>query len=164
MLQKILKTLNLQLLLIIFSAAALLGAYISQYVFDMEPCILCLYQRIPHFVVIFLASISLKMDGMAASITVFLSGLVLLVGAAIAGYHVGVENGIFEMSSGCTDIIASGSFEEMRNAVLGSPSVPCDKPQFVFLGISMAGYNLIYSTVFAFITLMSSASAFRSMK
>ncbi|HEY9164284.1 MAG TPA: disulfide bond formation protein B, partial [Magnetovibrio sp.] len=38
-------------LLAAVGAGALVMAYVAQYGFDLEPCILCLYQRIPYALV-----------------------------------------------------------------------------------------------------------------
>ena len=46
-------------LLLASSSLALCLAYISQYIFGYQPCILCLYQRIPFFIIVFLSAIGL---------------------------------------------------------------------------------------------------------
>jgi hypothetical protein len=43
------------ILLFLGSGLALIGALISQYIFDYQPCILCIYQRIPFGVIILLS-------------------------------------------------------------------------------------------------------------
>ncbi len=146
---------NISLFLLIFSVSSLSAAYISQYEFGLFPCMLCLYQRIPFFFVAIVSALSLFIKGKLKLILVSLCGLALLVGAGIAFYHVGVEQGKFELSSGCdlNDAIPS-TIEEMTQQLLGKPHVSCDKPQFVFMGISMAGYNFLFSAMVGFTTLL----------
>ena len=138
-----------------FSVAALFFAYISQYIFGMEPCMLCLYQRIPYFLVIILSALSLFVRGNVRLILFSICGAILLAGGAIAFYHVGIEQGVFELSSGC-DVGAAlpSTLEEMTSQIMGKPNVECDKPQFVFMGISMAGWNFFFSSAIGVITLL----------
>lgn len=147
---------HISIFLLLFSLASLAFAYTSEHVFGLLPCILCVYQRIPYFVVILFALLSLLLKGRKRMILVALCGVVLLAGAGIAAYHVGVEHGKFHLDGGCesTGPVPS-TLEEMRNQLIGKPAAPCDKPQFIFLGISMAGWNFFFSSlVGAYILLM----------
>jgi disulfide bond formation protein DsbB len=150
---------NITLFLLLFSVLALAGAYTSQYVFGMEPCILCLYQRIPYFFVILLSTASLfvRRSQKLRLFMIALCGVALVVGGGIAFFHVGVESGKFSLTDGCdigSEAVPS-TLEEMTTQLLGKPNVPCDKPQFVFLGLSMAAWNFLFSTSFGFITLIN---------
>jgi disulfide bond formation protein DsbB len=131
-----------------FSALSLILAYVSQYGFGLQPCILCLYQRVPHAiaVVLGLAAFFLRKTR-AYPAMLALCGLTFFVGAGIAFYHVGVERGVFEMTAKCQGMIDDSklTFEELQAALLATPHVPCDKPQFVFLSVSMAGWNMLFS-------------------
>lgn len=145
---------HISIFLILYSIAALVFAYTSEHMFGLLPCILCVYQRIPYFVVIFLGLLSLMFKGKVRLFLVALCGLTFIIGAGIAIYHVGVEHGKFQMEGGCesTDPTPS-TLEEMRNQIIGKPAAPCDKPQFVFLGISMAGWNFFFSSFIGLYTL-----------
>jgi disulfide bond formation protein DsbB len=149
---------NISLFLLLFSVLALASAYTSQYAFGMEPCILCLYQRIPYFVIIILSSISLFIKKMQRlrMLLVCLCGISLLVGGGTAFFHVGVERGIFSLTDGCEigQEEVPSTLEEMTTQLMGKPNVPCDKPQFVFLGLSMAAWNFLFSSSFGLITLV----------
>ena len=137
---------HISLFLVLISVASLGFAYISEHVFGLLPCVLCIYQRIPYFVVIALGLLSLVFKGKIRLILVVLCAFSLLTGAGIAMYHVGVEHGKFQLENGCesTDP-APSTLEELRNQLIGKPVVPCDKPQFVFLGLSMVGWNFFFS-------------------
>lgn len=145
---------HISIFLIIISAVALGFAYISEHVFGLLPCILCIYQRMPYFVIIALSALSLAFKGRVRLALIALCGLTFLVGAGIAAFHVGVEKGKFHMETACVDTNpAPTTLEEMRNQIIGKAAAPCDKPQFVFLGISMAGWNFFFSAFSAFFTL-----------
>jgi disulfide bond formation protein DsbB len=147
-------------LLLVFSTFSLLGAYISEYWFGMLPCHLCLYQRIPHFIVILLALLALWFysKNKPYNWVSLLGGVFILIGALIAAYHTGVEQGIIIMDTSCADTLApaSNTLEEMRRQLLATPGVPCDKPQFVFLGLSMASWNMLLSLAVGIIVLVTS--------
>ena len=73
--------------------SALAAAYTAQYGFGLEPCILCLYQRVPYAVALglgLLGLVALRPAGLQP-LLVLIAGLGFLAGAGIAGYHVGVE-------------------------------------------------------------------------
>src|SRR5690606_26210528 len=109
----------------------------------------CVYQRWPY-----VATIALGLAGFAlarrhpaaARIALGLAGLTFLVGGGIAGFHVGVEQGWWQGTSGC-GAPASGTgggamtLEQLRAQVLAAPVVRCDEVPWSLLGISMAGYN-----------------------
>ena len=38
---------DVYLLIFVASSLAIIGAYVAEFVFHLQPCILCIYQRIP---------------------------------------------------------------------------------------------------------------------
>lgn len=137
------------------SAATLGAAYAFQYVGGLEPCALCLYQRVPYGVVIALTAATALFAGLlgrrGVAAAALASALAFLAGAAIAGFHVGVEQHWWEGLSACggggggADL----SIEELKAQILAAPVVRCDEVPWSLLGISMAGYNLLASLAFA---------------
>ena len=78
------------------STLALASAMTAQYVFSLQPCDLCLFQRAPYVITTILGTTGLffavkKKRPKVAAFAVFLSALVFAVGAGIAFYHHGVE-------------------------------------------------------------------------
>lgn len=156
---------NLPVFLVLFSAGSLVAAFTSQYMFGLEPCILCLYQRLPFFAVLFLSLLSLITTRKTRLILVGMCGVLLLAGASIAVYHVGVERGTFEMADGCVDTGGTpSSIEEMTKQLMGAPSVPCNEVQFSFLGLSMAAWNMLFSSFFGVVTLMMAINGFKALR
>jgi disulfide bond formation protein DsbB len=136
-------TVSLALALI---AALLLATVLAlQYLAGLEPCPLCIWQRYPHLVVVALGLIGWRrrprdMLGLIA--------LVLLVGAGIAAYHVGVEQGWVALPAGCAAGQGATSVEELRQMLAEAPPA-CDQVSFTLLGLSLAGWNLLGSLVMA---------------
>ena len=134
----------------------LILAYISQYGFGLEPCILCIYQRIPYAIMaaIVVALLIIKKP-ITQWVWVFLI-LGILAELAIAGYHVGVEQGIITEGVGCTEEVQATSIEQLRAQLFEKPNIACDKPQFEFIGLTMAAWNCLYAfAVLIFMVLYS---------
>lgn len=128
------------------SVTALTAAFISQYVFGMYPCYLCLWQRIPYAVVILLsimgAIATKQMGAKYGAFNIALCGVAFIINSVIAFFHVGVEQAWW--SSGCSvPDLANLSPEEMMAAIQSAPAVSCADIPFELFGISMAGYNVI---------------------
>ncbi len=139
---------NKTLTLFSFSCiAALFAAYISEYFFGLKPCALCLYQRIPFFSIVFLLVFAYLFFRNSQKILKFIGYvcvLLFILNAAIGAYHVGVEEGFFELTQKCQDNIEAKSITELKMAIKFSSLAKCDDVQFRFLGLSMAGWNVIY--------------------
>jgi disulfide bond formation protein DsbB len=132
-------------LLLILSITPIAGALLSQYGFGLKPCDLCIWQRIPYFVIIFFALISV----IKPNLKLFLISTVIiihafLIDAGIAFYHVGVEKHWW-IHGDCASTLDMSSMEALRKSILSTPAVRCDEVQFEFLGLSMAGWNFIYA-------------------
>lgn len=127
------------------SVALLGGAFISQYVFGLPPCEMCLWQRWPHAGAILVGLVALVMPSRLLAV---LGGALLLTTAAIGVYHVGVEQGIFEGITECTSSegisgLDVGDLLDPTKEV-GPPLVRCD--QATYIGpISMAAWNALLS-------------------
>jgi disulfide bond formation protein DsbB len=135
--------------LAISSIFALVFAYISQFVFGHEPCILCLYQRKPFFVIIAIATLcflffkSDKSKNIALRLCVF----ILAINCAIAFYHVGVEQKIFAGPTTCSsnnNLNEITNLAELEAALAQTKAVRCDQPTFFLLGLSMAAWNFLF--------------------
>lgn len=134
------------LILMLFAAfVALIFAYISQYIFGYQPCILCLYQRIPFFIIIIFAAVGI-VSKKFSKVLLICCLLLLAINAGIAIYHVGVEQKIFAGPSVCSssDLNNFDDIEELRRAITKTKAIRCDEPQFFFLNLSMAAWNFLY--------------------
>jgi len=133
------------------STALLLGALAFQYLGGLAPCHLCLLQRWPHAaaIVIGLLILAWPKRGLA-----LLGALVVLVGAGIALYHVGVEQHWWAGPTTCTaPEPGAQSSGELLDQILATPVVLCDQVAWSLWGISMAGWNAFASLVLAFLWL-----------
>ncbi|WP_119420059.1 disulfide bond formation protein B [Desertibaculum subflavum] len=131
------------------SVAMLAGAFYFQYVMGLAPCPLCIWQRWAYAppILIGLAGILLPQH---ARPLVLLAGLAFLAGAGIAGFHTGVELGWWQGLAECSGTTGGAtSLEDLRKQLMAAPLVRCDEVPWSFIGISMAGWNMIAQVGFA---------------
>jgi disulfide bond formation protein DsbB len=140
-------TVSARFLALIVPLALLGGAYISQYVFGLYPCEMCWWQRYPHFAAIALALIGLFQPGQR--LWVWLAGIAILTSGLIGGFHAGVEYGWWEGITGCATVAETGG--DPLAAILDAPIVRCDVAPWTLLGISLAGFNALVSTLSALV-------------
>ena len=135
--------------------AALCIAWLAQYGFGLAPCELCYWQRYGYWAAIVLGVIAILQPRRTARRTValWLLALAFAATAAIAVFHVGVEQKWWEGFTSCTGPSTAGlSAEELQQAILNAPIVRCDTPAWTMFGISMAGYNIVYALALAAFT------------
>jgi len=129
------------------SGALLLGAFAFQYIGDLPPCKMCIWQRWPHGIAIFLG---LLLFGLPVRPVASLGFLVVLVGAGIAFFHAGVEQLWWEGPSTCTSgSVAGMSTEDLLDQIMNAPLVRCDEIPWSLFGLSMAAWNGVISLVAA---------------
>ena len=135
------------------AVTALALAFIGQYGFDLYPCVLCIYQRWPFVIVAglcLLAANPAMRTGKAARWILLLCAGVLAVNAAIAVYHVGVEQHWWAGSEACVGKTgATQTLAQLRAQIMSAPVTRCDEIAFSLFGVSMAGYNVLFAFVLA---------------
>ena len=132
-------------IIFIISLLSLLTALYIEFFLGYKPCKLCSYQRIPYLIAIFLTflgiSYSKNFIWLYALLLIFFSSFLL------SGYHLGIEQEIFEEFSGCTgnslDIIDKNELLKMLNSQLNS----CKNVDFRIFGLSLAAINFLLSSL-----------------
>ena len=133
---------NLYILLLLISSASLLFAYCVEYVMQLTACPLCIYQRFPYLIFIMLSIISLsdsKNYNKYYIVTAIFASL-------LAGYHTGIERGIFELSSFCTPLVSINDnvlVNDFKKMLYNQQLGMCNKPALVIFNLSMTEWNLL---------------------
>jgi disulfide bond formation protein DsbB len=133
------------------AAAAPLFAMGSEGWWGLAPCALCLWQRWPYWVAAGVAAPAVVLPGRWRAVALGLAGVAVLASGAVAGLHVGVEQGWWPSPlPGCAAPRASGaarSVEDLMRGLAAAPSKPCDEPTYLLPGVplSMAAMNLVYA-------------------
>ncbi|MEO6198321.1 MAG: disulfide bond formation protein B [Sphingomicrobium sp.] len=123
------------------------GALASQYVGGLHPCEMCYWQRWPHgagIVFALLAFGSPATSSKARNLTLA-AALAITISGIIGVYHAGVEARIFEGFTTCTALTTGGSTADLLKQITSAPLVRCDQVQWSLFGISLAGWNAIFS-------------------
>ena len=139
-------------------AALLGGAYISQYVFGLYPCEMCWWQRYAHFAALALAVPAVLLPN--ARVLTALAGLAILFAGLIGGYHAGVEYGWWQGLTACTSQIDMSA--DPLEAISAGPLIRCDQVQWALFGVSLAGFNFLFSTAAAIAIFVALRRAQRS--
>ena len=137
------------LLFALLAAAAPAFARLSEDLWGLAPCALCLWQRWPYWAA---AALALAAAGLprARRPLLALAGAAVLASGAVAGFHLGVEAGWWPSPlAGCqaAALPAGGGIEDLLRSMPAAPSKPCDAPTYLVPGLplSMAAMNLLYA-------------------
>jgi disulfide bond formation protein DsbB len=137
------------------AAATLAGAWFFQLVLDIRPCPLCLEQRYAYYLAIPLGALVALAATRHAPRALLVSGLAILALAALGNawlgaYHAGVEWHIFQGPTDCTGPVGNlGSAGNLLERLDTVKVIRCDEVQWRFLGLSLAGYNVLISLLMA---------------
>ena len=150
------------------AAATLAGAWFFQLVLDIRPCPLCLEQRYAYYLAVPLGLVVALVAARQAPRPVLLVGLVLLGVAALANawlgaYHAGVEWKFWQGPTDCTGpIVDFGKAGSLLDRLDSVKVIRCDEVQWRFLGLSLAGYNMLISLLMAAIAAWGMVSTRRA--
>jgi len=140
------KTNNIFLIVILaIISLMIISALIIQYWLGLEPCKLCLYERIPYFLSMLLI-IKIIFIKKYEKITLLILFLVFMSSTVLAFYHFGIEQGFFKESLVCT----SGNLSETLTKEeilkqLSQNTISCKDVNFRIFGFSLAAINTIFS-------------------
>lgn len=136
----------------------LLAALAFEHIWGLAPCELCLPQRGPPAAVIVIGAWAVACASLAPSATRFLlatAAVILMIGTAIAFYHVGVQEHWWPGPSACT---GSGGFAgnaaDLAASLKTTQIVRCDEAAWRMFGISLPGYNVLISTALSVIAVL----------
>ena len=122
------------------AVVAIATALTLQLGFGVQPCHLCLWERVPYYAVIVLVPALLLLRRPRVALAV--AGLLLLGDAGLSLYHVAVEQGWIALPASCVSAGQAHTLDELR-AQLAHAAPTCDQINVSFLGLSLATWNLI---------------------
>ena len=155
-----------RLIAIVTPVALLGGAFISQYMGGLYPCEMCVWQRWPHAVAIIFAldASALRRRPPLSALFAALAAVAIAVSGAIGVFHAGVEYGWWEGVTACTATVGNGSTQDVMNAIMAAPITRCDVAPWTLWGISLAGFNAIFSLGAALLIFLALAKARQDVK
>ena len=139
------------IIIFIISLLSLLIDLYIEFFLKYEPCKLCVYQRIPYLISIFLTFLGASYPKnliwvYALLLTFFLSFL-------LSGYHFGIEQEIFKEFSGCTGNSLNITDKDELLKLLNTEINSCKNVDFRIFGLSLATINFLLSFVIFILTI-----------
>ena len=130
----------------ILGGVTLIGAWIFQYGFGLVPCKLCLLQRNPYYLAMPLGLAAALAPARWSRIALGLLVLVFVVSAGLGIYHAGAEWGFWLGPNDCGGGVATaGSMSDFMQQLERTRIVSCTEAAWRFLGLSLAGWNVVIS-------------------
>lgn len=139
----------------LLSAVLLIGAWTFQYGLGYAPCQMCYWQRHAHKAVLVLALIGIIMRFKGSKDMRLINGLLILAllgSAALAFWHMGVEYKWWEGPKTCLaeavnldDIRSGADLLSSLDTKIKAPG--CSEAAWRFIGLSMAGWNMVISAL-----------------
>ena len=146
-------------LILVVALATIVGALVFEHVFGLQPCPLCLRQRYPYYAAMPLAlAITLFPDRKLARAGLGLLAALFVVSAGLGLHHVGVEWGWWAGPTDCAGAPTppAGGMGEFLNQLQTTRVVSCTEAAWRFLGLSLAGWNVLISLGLVGLALMGS--------
>ena len=140
---------RLIIIIALISLSTLLGAWFFELVLGLDPCPLCLTQRLPHYMVVALGAIYIFYRKNLKAF-LFLFAVLLIYSTGLAAYHAGAEYGFWAGPTSCAGAkpIVSSTIDLLKS-IQETKIVDCTAVQWRLFGISLAGYNAIISAILA---------------
>ena len=134
---------NFYLFILFYSLLAIFFALYVEHILQYKPCKLCIYQRIPYVVAIFISFVGYNFFKNEKILILII--LIFTISLLVSGYHYGIENNIFDEFSGCVNnsLNITNKAELLKSLNNNIPS--CKDVNFKLFGISLAGINFLLS-------------------
>ena len=132
-------------LIFLISLISIISAYFIEYILGHQPCNLCIIERIPYGIAMFLIVSNYIFKNNEKFIIILLV-LTFIFSLLISIYHFGIEQNFFEESAVCnlkntSDIITK---EELLR-LLNEKNVSCKDVTFRVFGLSLTSINILVS-------------------
>ena len=133
------------------SIFTLVSAVYIEFILGAKPCKLCVYQRFPYIIAIFICYFGYT--NLKQNLWLYLLSTTFLISLMLSGYHFGIENSFFDELSSC----ANNSLDllnkrELLESLSKNMPVNCKDATFQILGVSLAAINTILSILIVIIS------------
>ena len=134
-------------LILIISFISIISAYFIEYFLGHQPCNLCLIERIPYGLSIFLIILN-HFFGKNQKFLIMLLILLFIFSLLISVYHFGIEQGFFKESAVCgSKNLADIILKEDILKQLGEKVINCKDVTFRVFGLSLTSINIVISLI-----------------
>ena len=143
---------KIYLLIFLISIFSIFSAIYIEFILGIKPCVLCLYQRVPYIIAVFICFFGYYNKNF---FWIYFILLTFLVSVILSSYHLGIENNIFQEFSGCSNknINLIDKDELLESLSFSRPN--CKDISFKIFGLSLAAINLIISSLISVLMLIT---------
>ena len=133
------------LFIILLCVTSIFYAFFVEFFLGYKPCILCKYQRVPYALGLIIGFFGFfKPSNTKICIYIFLTFLISMI---LSGYHVGIEQKLYQSIFNCSDdnlsILEKGKLLESLCVI----NPDCRNVNFAVFGVSLATINFVLSFV-----------------
>lgn len=141
------KVTNYFIAILFVNILVILSALFIEFFLKVKPCILCIYQRYPYYIIALLSLIYfLKKD--LKILIILLIILTSLASIILSTYHVGIETGLIEETTSCkTSLNNNLSKDAILKQLESNLASSCKEVNFKLFGFSLASINIILSLI-----------------
>ena len=123
-------------IVLLISSLAIITALTAEYMFNILPCKICLYQRYPYYILIIISFIYIILKTLPLTWYYWICSLFFSIGLFFSVWHVGIEQKILPGLPGCTFTInASQSLKDLKEQILKQNIATCDEVTWSFIGL-----------------------------
>jgi len=141
------KVTNYFIAILFVNILVILSALFIEFFLKVKPCILCIYQRYPYYIITFLSLIYFFKKDLKI-LLILLIILTSLVSIILSTYHVGIETGLIEETTSCkTSLNNNLSKDAILKQLESNLASSCKEVNFKLFGFSLASINIILSLI-----------------
>ena len=133
------------LFIILLCITSIFYAFFVEFFLGYKPCILCKYQRVPYILGLIVALFGFAKPSNKR--VIFFIFLTFLISMTLSGYHVGIEQELYQSIFSCSDnnlgVLEKGKLLESLKVI----NPDCRNVNFAVFGVSLATINFVLSFV-----------------
>lgn len=135
------------LVLMGIAVLTLVCVFVFEHFLGVIPCSLCLRERYPFYILLVLCGSGLFVPDTFRIKILFLAGLVLVAGALLGIYHIGVEEKLWLGPADCSggNVTFPVSPADLLAQMKRTRVINCSEPNFFIFGLSLAFWNTLLS-------------------
>jgi disulfide bond formation protein DsbB len=131
----------------LISFIAITSAFYLEYILGHKPCNLCLVERIPYALSLFIILLNYKFKE-KEKLLILLLILIFIFSLIISTYHFGIEQGFFEESMICKLNTASEILTKEELLIeLNKITISCKDVTFKIFGFSLTTLNMVLNLI-----------------
>ena len=139
----------------LISLIAIISAYFIEYALGYQPCNLCIIERIPYAVSIFLILLNYKLK-LNEKLLILLLLFIFTFSLFISVYHLGIEKNFFNESFLCNAKNAADLLSKEEILLeLQKITISCKDVTFRVFGFSLTTINIVLSFVLIFLLIIT---------